>query len=56
MKKKCVTCNHYGKTATCAAYDYREASRINSLVERAARGYCNYYVGKMKEERRLPRG
>jgi len=55
MKKKCVTCNHYGKTATCAAYDYREAARINSLVERAAKGYCNCYVDKRKVERRLLR-
>lgn len=56
MKKKCVTCCYYGRTALCTAYDYRDAVRINSLVERAARGYCDHYVRKIKVERRLARG
>jgi hypothetical protein len=54
MKKNCVTCNFYGKTALCTAYDHRQEIRVNSLLERAAKGYCSTWFNK--KERKLARG
>lgn len=56
MKKKCTNCLYYGKTALCSMYDHRQTIRNDSSIERAAKGYCNNYITKIKEFRRLSRG